>query len=169
MQPWVLFTIPSLHSPSIFFFFSVGVLSCLLVQEHTRPGVVVFVQTSADFCFASGGVRSQARERQREKEADRAREQSHPPKTVNCMKEYECFFLSGVLEWMSAPSLFRSAVSVRLFVDFGCRGEVPVMPHHMTLVNIDCSFQVSSWVTLSLPASFSWLGTEAVPANSTVI
>ncbi|TKS85318.1 hypothetical protein D9C73_020024 [Collichthys lucidus] len=40
--------------------------------------------------------------------------------------------------------LSLSKLQDRLFVDFGCRGEVPVMPHHMTLVNIDRSFQVSS-------------------------
>lgn len=53
------------------------------------PGVIVFVQTSADFCFASGRVGSQERERQREKETTRQTErkkQSHPPKTVNWLR-----------------------------------------------------------------------------------
>ena len=57
---------------------------------------------------------------------------------------------SAVLDWMSVaplspPPLLCSAVSARLFVDLGCRGELPVMPHQiMTLLNIDCSFRLSS-------------------------
>ncbi len=66
-MPWVLFT--NLKNTSSFL-----VLFCLslLFQEHTRPGVTAFVQTSADLCSASGGLRSQ--ERERNHQTDRARE-----------------------------------------------------------------------------------------------
>lgn len=43
------------------------------------------------------------------------------------------------------PSLLCLAVSVGLFVHLGCRGEVPVMPHHnVTLLNIDCPDELPS-------------------------
>lgn len=56
-------------------------------QEQTIPGVMVFVQTPAYFCFASGGVRSHERERQREvKLPDRAEASSSDcrPSSICC-------------------------------------------------------------------------------------
>lgn len=110
-------------------------------QEQTIPGVMVFVQTPACFCFASGGVRNHERERQREmKLPDRAAaspSDCRPAQSMNLL-------LSAVLQWMSALSLLCSALSISLFVSLACR-EVSVMAHHnMTLGNIDCSFQLSS-------------------------
>lgn len=90
-------------------------------------------------------------------------EQRHPPQTVDRL-------LSAVLQLMSAPSLILlcSPPSASLWI-LACR-EVSVMAHHnMTLGNIDCSFQLSSWVTLSGTASFSWPSAGAVSADSTLI
>lgn len=45
-------SLPLSISPLFFFFFFFAFVSCfLLVQEHTRPGVIVIVQTPAYFLF----------------------------------------------------------------------------------------------------------------------
>lgn len=95
-------------------------------------------------------------------------EQRHPPQTVDRLRVRIFFYLLSFSGCPLSPSSALLSPSASLWI-LACR-EVSVMAHHnMTLGNIDCSFQLSSWVTLSGTASFSWPGAGAVSADSTLI
>lgn len=103
------------HPPVHTLLYSVFAVLSLLVQEHARPGVAVFVQTSADFCFASGSEGHEEREREKEMTKQRGSKVIHLKLETGA--GYECF---AVLEWTSAPSLLCSDVSLSFR---SCRGQ----------------------------------------------
>lgn len=82
---------PNNLSPFHTLHYSVFAVLSLLFQEHTRPGVIVFVQKSADFCFASGNEEPGERERQREKEMAKQRGGKVIHLKLETGAGYECF------------------------------------------------------------------------------
>lgn len=146
---------PSLHYSSL------AVLSFFAhSRTHNARGHCVCADISwfSALPGAHWGVR---REDDKEKETvrKREREQSHPPKTLNWLRAW--MLASICCPWMSAhPPLLCSAISLSgslwvLPVEEKCLWCLITTWHCRTS---DCSFQLSSWVTVFLPASYSWAG-----------
>lgn len=169
MLPWVLFTILRTTRPLCSIHYSsLAVLSFFAgSRTHTTWGHCVCADISW-FLLASSRVRSQEREKDKER-----KEQSDVESKVIHLKlyigaEYSSFYSASLSGCPLLPSSALLSLSGSLWVsavDEKCLWCRITTWHCWTLTALsNCLHEL-----LSLPASFSWPGTAPVPADSTAI